>query len=314
MSFSNAPNDRALGRVAGALAVDEAFVEKDWFVVQAIRTLVDFGHSELTPVFSGGTALLKGYGLIQRFSEDIDFKLALSPAFTERGPAARRSTLSTYRDALAAAWIEQGFTVANVASHRANAFFQFELIYPSTLEPHGSLRPHILAEISARPPRLSPIGKPVTSFVAQTQGEASEIAEVPCIDPVETAADKLSAFTWRVLARDRQSAKDDPAIVRHLHDLAMLQPIAAASPDFVDLVGEALSDDSMRAGLGVAEMAPRDRLDAMLATIADDPAYETEYRRFVGDMAFAGEPEVPVFEAARAALGRLVDICDFPTS
>jgi hypothetical protein len=37
MSFSNAPDEAKLGRVAGALAVDEAFVEKDWYVVQAIR-------------------------------------------------------------------------------------------------------------------------------------------------------------------------------------------------------------------------------------------------------------------------------------
>lgn len=36
MSFSNAPDEATLGQVAGALAVDEAFVEKDWYVVQAI--------------------------------------------------------------------------------------------------------------------------------------------------------------------------------------------------------------------------------------------------------------------------------------
>jgi hypothetical protein len=37
MSFSNAPDEGLLGRVAGALAVDEAFAEKDWFVVQAAK-------------------------------------------------------------------------------------------------------------------------------------------------------------------------------------------------------------------------------------------------------------------------------------
>ena len=40
MSFSNPPDRRTLGRVAGALAVDEAFVEKDLYVVQAIRALL----------------------------------------------------------------------------------------------------------------------------------------------------------------------------------------------------------------------------------------------------------------------------------
>jgi len=81
MSFSNAPGEATLGRVAGALAVDEAFVEKDWYVVQAIRQLVELGSDDLVPVFSGGTSLLKAYGLIKRFSEDIDFKFVLSEAF-----------------------------------------------------------------------------------------------------------------------------------------------------------------------------------------------------------------------------------------
>ena len=53
MSFSNAPDKATLGRVAGALAVDEAFVEKDWYVVQAISHMVGSASEDITPVFSG---------------------------------------------------------------------------------------------------------------------------------------------------------------------------------------------------------------------------------------------------------------------
>jgi len=83
MSFSNPPDRRTLGRVAGTLAVDEAFVEKDWFVVQAISALLQLEDPDFTPVFSGGTSLLKGHRLIMRFSEDIDFKLSVSEAFVD---------------------------------------------------------------------------------------------------------------------------------------------------------------------------------------------------------------------------------------
>ena len=72
MSFSSAPDTLTLGRVAGALAVYESFVEKDWYVVQAINALIDLATPDITPVFSGGTSLLKGHQLIKRFSEDID--------------------------------------------------------------------------------------------------------------------------------------------------------------------------------------------------------------------------------------------------
>ena len=51
-------------------------------------------QDNLHPVFCGGTSLSKGYGLIQRFSEDLDFKLLLPEAGIER--AVRRH----YRTAL----------------------------------------------------------------------------------------------------------------------------------------------------------------------------------------------------------------------
>lgn len=58
MSLSNAPDEALLGRVAGALAVDEAFVEKDWYVLHAIEHLAAAATEDLQPVFSGGTSLL----------------------------------------------------------------------------------------------------------------------------------------------------------------------------------------------------------------------------------------------------------------
>lgn len=305
MSFSNAPDEATLGRVAGALAVDEAFVEKDWFVVQAIRQLVALGTDDITPVFSGGTALLKGYGLIKRFSEDIDFKLALSDAFLAKSGNQRRNILGGFRNALGAAWAAAGFTVTKVEARDANGFLKFEMDYPTSLEPHGSLRPHILAEISAKPPRLPVQHRPLSSFVTQYRREPSEVESIACVDPVETAADKLSAFAWRMLTRDRGLEDDDATIVRHLHDLAALEAAASAHPDFPALLEAVLIDDSKRGGGAVAELGPADRLAAMRARLADDPLYADEYARFVGGMAFAGESEVPGFEEATAAVARL---------
>ena len=49
-------------------------IEKDWWVVQALRTIfqMDVGAQLL---FKGGTSLSKAWGLINRFSEDIDLAL-----------------------------------------------------------------------------------------------------------------------------------------------------------------------------------------------------------------------------------------------
>ncbi len=305
MSFSNAPDAITLGRVAGALAVDEAFVEKDWFVVQAIAVLVAVGGEDIVPVFSGGTSLLKGYGLIKRFSEDIDFKLNLSAAFADLSGGQRRRALGDFRDKLADAWKAAGFNVTDVVARDANGFLQFEMDYPSILDAHDALRPHILAELSAKPPRLAVQDRPLASYVSQFRRADPEVGAIACVDPVETAADKLSAFSWRSLVRDRASPKDDPAIVRHLHDLAALEAAVSASSDFPALLAETLVADTGRGGEVTEKLAPADRLAAMLGTLQTDPLYPSEYSRFVEGMAFAGHSEVPSFEEAAAAVKRL---------
>jgi predicted nucleotidyltransferase component of viral defense system len=302
MSFSSAPDARTLGRVAGALALDEAFVEKDWFVVEAIRVLMGQATTDLMPVFSGGTSLLKGYGLIKRFSEDLDFKLVLSDAFVGQSNNQQRKALGTFRDALVGAWEAAGFEITHVEARDGNGFIKVEMDYPSAIR-HESLRPHIQAEISAKPPRLAVQDRELASFVAQYRQLSPEVPSIPCVDPVETAADKLSAFAWRAIVRERGSKKDDPTIVRHVHDLALLESIASEDARFGGLLNETLVADSARGNGAVAHLPPKDRLAAMLAKLAEDDGYEGEYARFVEAMAFGGA--LPDFAAATAALDRL---------
>lgn len=305
MSFSNAPDLRTLGLIAGALAVDEAFVEKDWYVVQAIRVLQDLKTDDIVPVFSGGTSLLKGYGLIKRFSEDIDFKLGLSEAFHGLSGNQRRNALGDFKDALVAGWSKAGFAISDVAARDGNGFIRIEMDYPTLLEGHDALRPHILAELSAKPPRLEPKPLPLTSFVNAYRSLAPEVDAVACVDPVETAADKLSAFAWRALTRDRASPKDDPAIVRHLHDLAALESAVINHTDFPGLLMETMLADTGRGSEVSRSMSPAERLGAMAENLRSDTAYPKEYARFVEGMAFAGAGEVPSFADAVAAVARL---------
>ena len=48
--------------------------EKDWWVVQVIRALFSSQFRD-NMSFKGGTSLSKGWGLIERFSEDIDIAI-----------------------------------------------------------------------------------------------------------------------------------------------------------------------------------------------------------------------------------------------
>ena len=77
------------------------------------------------------------------------------------------------------------------------------------------------------------------------------MASFPCVDPVETAADKLSTLAWRVCARERGSANDDPTIIRHLHDLAALESHIKGESEFPALARRTAENDIGRGGEGV---------------------------------------------------------------
>ena len=76
-----APERRALAfnQTAARMSASPVMVEKDFWVSWILGLLFD--DDALVPhlVFKGGTALSKVYGVIDRFSEDID--LSMSPAF-----------------------------------------------------------------------------------------------------------------------------------------------------------------------------------------------------------------------------------------
>ena len=69
----------AFAQTAARMSASSVMVEKDFWVCWLLGLL--FADTKLAPhlVFKGGTSLSKVYGVIDRFSEDID--VSMSPAF-----------------------------------------------------------------------------------------------------------------------------------------------------------------------------------------------------------------------------------------
>lgn len=59
--------------------VDFTIVEKDFWVCWTLKTLFELPPGNPSLTFKGGTSLSKAYGIIDRFSEDID--VAADPQF-----------------------------------------------------------------------------------------------------------------------------------------------------------------------------------------------------------------------------------------
>ena len=62
---------RVLNEIKARTGFDLYIIEKDWWIVQTLRLVTQMSIAEHL-VFKGGTSLSKAWGLIDRFSEDID--------------------------------------------------------------------------------------------------------------------------------------------------------------------------------------------------------------------------------------------------
>ena len=70
--------------VSNALNIDTGFIEKDYYITMILK---EFAKQRNDIVFKGGTSLSKCYGIINRFSEDIDI------SFTEHIGESKRNKL-----------------------------------------------------------------------------------------------------------------------------------------------------------------------------------------------------------------------------
>ncbi|MHC1728702.1 MAG: nucleotidyl transferase AbiEii/AbiGii toxin family protein [Syntrophobacteraceae bacterium] len=293
---------KLIERTAGAFLTDEYLVEKDWYVVHAIRAISALNYAGMEPVFSGGTSLSKGWGLIKRFSEDVDFKVTMPRG--ESG-AQERKQRSAFREQVLSALGAVGFILITVKKGNESRFFSADLSYHSHFEAGPGLRPYIRIEMSFLKPVLKPINRSIQSMIAQFEKKLPEVSSFPCIDPIETAADKLSALAWRVCTRKRGAVGDDPTIVRHLHDLGALEVHVAGKAEFETLLWQIAGKDSGRGGES-APLDPAERFALMLDLLHNDREWEAEYDKFVLQVSFARPGDTITFAEAFAATKRLI--------
>ena len=96
-------------------------------------------------------------------------------------------------------------------------YFKAQVEYDIRFE-HKLLRPYLQLDMTFTDYKLPPLQKEIQSIVSKSTGESPE-TELTCISPIETASNKISALTWRVVVRNRASEKDDVTLIRHLHGL-----------------------------------------------------------------------------------------------
>jgi hypothetical protein len=226
--------------VADERGIGVALVEKDYWVTHTLWAL----HAQGFDVwFKGGTSLSKGFGLIERFSEDLDLKVepgavagvrAVSNWKSEgtKATAERKAHFETLAETLAVpgATVALGSTV-DPTYRSANIQVEYPGKHRASL--HAVLRPFVLLEVGSA--RVTPfVPRAMTSFIHDHLERLGHLAgfqdnrpqSVRCVHPLVTLLEKLDALMRRLPREDAAPA----TFVRHFEDAARIVMATHALP------------------------------------------------------------------------------------
>ena len=301
-------------RNEGLTSLPPGIFEKDLLITEVLRTVVAVESDGIQLVFCGGTCLSKAHGLIERMSEDIDFKLVLPQGLSR---SARSRLLSQFKKRLAAVLVDAGFAVpANeIIARDENSYVSLNLHYESRFAPVASLRPEIKVELNARPPVLPTATLPIASMLDVLIQAPKTDLHVECIGVEETLAEKVLSFLRRTAeARaGRNRADYDDRLVRHLYDVRAIargrEGLVLPHEHFAALVaGDATQ---FRNQYPEFEEDPVGQMRVVLDALHHEAdAFERDYLRFVDELVF-GEPvtfaeaRAMFIELAESLIGRL---------
>jgi hypothetical protein len=233
---------------ANRIGAPVGHVEKDFWVCWTLNSLYqERPAGELRLLFKGGTSLSKGYGLIQRFSEDIDvtvFRDDLDEAASVEeleglSNKKRRAKLDAIRDAcrayitgplrdfLTAQFADITNGAGRVEIDEADADGQTLLLWYPEVEPRDGayVRPVIRLESGAksaldpnRPIAISPY------VAAETAGLDLAVPNVTTIEATRTFWDKvvIAHGLRRWYERRGQLRQEGQRVSRHYYDLHCL--------------------------------------------------------------------------------------------
>jgi predicted nucleotidyltransferase component of viral defense system len=271
-----------------------AVVAKDFHVVRAIRALVAFDAAPFALIFGGGTALARAHKLVQRMSEDVDFKMVLrTPPPLSRSALQRQ--LALLRERVSAALLAAGFVFD--PHDRTHTWARNEYrynVYHLPYEASGTaLRPTLQVELTYATLRCPAVTCAVGSLVAEALGHAPEVPALPCVSVTETATEKLVWLTRRMaMELAGLSRNPDPTLVRHIYDLHLIQAhldhaeVAVLARDIA--AADAADHDNQHPAYQ-ADMRGETR--KVMAALARDPVYRARYNAFMGNMVHGQRPD-----------------------
>lgn len=259
--------------------INPRLLEKDFLVTKAISIVNENKNAVegLSLVFGGGTCLSKAHGVINRMSEDMDFKIISDPELT-RSQLRRRH--SQFKHILRDRFEENGFDKIESYGHHENTFLVYEMeygsIFPTRMQ---ALRPFIKVECINRPLLLPPITRELTSMADRFLGIRDNVFLMGCQRIEETFVEKVMGLL-RKLSDDRKEHNNDPALMRHVHDVSRLVEAGVKiTPKIVEIFWDNVETAVRLYGAHTPnfEKNPRRTLLSTLERLKIDPEFRENY-------------------------------------
>ncbi len=204
--------------------------------MQTLRLIFEMDCAD-SLVFKGGTSLSKAWGLINRFSEDID--LALDRKFlgfegnlsNQQIKKLRKASFAYITDkfypTLKTKFEERGLTNVEIKITETTDSDQdpriIEIFYPSVFDNMGYIRPKVIIEVSSRSLREPFSVRSFRSFVGENFPDnpfADSSILIPTVNPERTFLEKVF-----LLHEEFQKPIDKirvERLTRHLYDIERL--------------------------------------------------------------------------------------------
>lgn len=230
--------------VAEQRGIDPVLVEKDYWIMHSLYGLQQLG---LSFELKGGTSLSKGFGLIARFSEDIDIRIepnadqsvATGPNQTKpKHAASRRAFYETLAGQIAIDGIVEVKRDVAFDDERHYRSGGIRLIYQPTAGGIATLKDGILLEVGFD--TVTPNeARTISSWAYDYAADKVEIIDnralgVSCYHPGYTLVEKLQAISTK-FRKQQETGVFPPNFMRHYYDVYCL----LGSPAVQDFIGTA---------------------------------------------------------------------------
>lgn len=267
-------------------------IEKD--TIQSM-ILFKLSKSELPFVFKGGTSLSKAYGLIDRFSEDIDLSMSRKPTESEKK---KTKKLICYIAE------ELGLILSNEEE------IQSRHSYNKYIFKYESLFSDIPLELIVETSFYQEVYPVETHAVGSFVGKFCEKRGVQLPVPFEEALVNMQVQSLERTFIDKVFAICDYRLQdmqdrdsRHLYDIAKLLPEIKITPELDALIDD-VRDDRMQSKNNPAAQPEHD-IPAMLKEIISSRFYESDYNNITKKLLYE---DVSYEEAISKGIAQIADM------